>query len=80
MVRPLAPDDLHKDNVSGGEPYGVGLPDPSADFPFFYESHNLLFVPYLRLAILRWGGFPGLDFSRERFKPLRELRKGLEPF
>lgn len=66
---PLAPDDVHKDNVSGSGPYGVGLPDPAADFPFLYESHNLLFVPYLRLAILRWGGFPGLNFRRERVHP-----------
>jgi hypothetical protein len=57
----LAPDDLHKDNVSGGDPYSVRLPDPSADFKFVYERHDLLFVPYLRLAILRWGGMPGLD-------------------
>ena len=88
----LAPDDLHKDNVSGGNPYGVALPCPSADFVFLEEAHNLLFVPYLRLSILRWGGFPGLDESvprcgylglkrkAVRFEPLRELVAGLEPF
>jgi hypothetical protein len=88
----LAPDDLHKDNVSGGGPYSVGLPCPWADFVFLEEAHNLLFVPYLRLSILRWGGFPGLDESVSRcgyfglkrkavrFEPLRELVAGLEPF
>jgi hypothetical protein len=88
----LAPDDLHKDNVSGGDPYGVALPCPSADFVFLYEGHNLLFVPYLRVAILRWGGFPGLDRSvarcgfrglegrAVRFEPLESLIEGLEPF
>ena len=25
----LAPDDLHKDNISGGSPYAVALPDPT---------------------------------------------------
>jgi hypothetical protein len=88
----LAPDDLHKDNVSGGGPYGVALPCPSADFVFLEEGHNLPFVQYLRLAILRWGGFPGLDGSvarcgspgpegrAVRFEPLGELVAGLEPF
>jgi len=76
----LAPDDLHKDNISGGDPYGVRLPNPAADFLFVYERHNLLFVPYLRLAILHWGGFPGLEGRGIRFEPLGGLVAGLEPF
>ena len=76
----LAPDDLHKDNTSGGDPYGVRLPNPAADFLFEYERHNLLFVPYLRLAILQWGGFPGLDGQGIAFEPLGGLVAGLEPF
>jgi hypothetical protein len=76
----LAPDDLHKDNTSGGDPYGVRLPNPAADFLFEYERHNLLFVPYLRLAILHWGGFPGLDGRGIAFEPLSGLVAGLEPF
>jgi len=80
MFAGLAPDDLHKDNTSGGDPYGVHLPNPSADFPFLYERHNLHFVPYLRLAILRWGGFPGLEGRNEVFEPLGDLVSGLEPF
>jgi hypothetical protein len=76
----LAPDDLHKDNTSGGDPYGVRLPNPAADFLFVYERHNLFFVPYLRLAILQWGGFPGLDGRGIRFEPLGGLVAGLEPF
>lgn len=76
----LAPDDLHKDNVSGGDPYGVLLPNPSADFLFIEERHNLSFVPYLRLAILRWGGFPGLDAREVLFEPLGQLVDGLEQF
>jgi len=76
----LAPDDLHKDNVSGGDPYGVHLPSLSADFTFLNERHNLLFVPYLRLAILHHGGFPGLDGQDLPFEPLGGLIAGLEPF
>ncbi len=75
----LAPDDLHKDNVSGGDPYAIALPDSSADALFLNERHGLLFVPYLRLAILRWGGFPGLD-GQFAFEPLGDLCAGLEPF
>jgi hypothetical protein len=76
----IAPDDLHKDNTSGGDPYSVALPDPSADFVLLYERHRLLFVPYLRMAILRWGGFPGLDSQAEPLEAVRELVAGLEPF
>ena len=76
----LAPDDLHKDNVSGGDPYGVYLPNASADFVFDCQPHSLNFVPYLRFAILRWGGFPGLADREEPFEPLDQLVAGLEPF
>lgn len=76
----LAPDDLHKDNASGGDPYGLRLPNPAADFLLEYEHRGLLFVPYLRLAILEWGGFPGLEDRDQPFPPLDELRAGLEPF
>ena len=76
----LAPDDMHKDNVSGGDPYGVRLPEPRADFLFLNEPHSLFFVPYLRFAILRWGGFPGLDGRELQFDLLNELVDGLEPF
>jgi hypothetical protein len=76
----LAPDDLHKDNTSGGDPYGLQLPNLSADFLFMYERHNLFFVPYLRFAILGWGGFPGLEGRGIQFDPLDSLIAELEPF
>jgi hypothetical protein len=57
---PLAPDDLHKANISGGAPYGIDLPFPGADPIFENERHGLPFVDYLRLC-LRWAGFPGLE-------------------
>src|SRR5215813_3171794 len=43
----LAPDEFHKDKVSGGASYSVALPDKSADFMLLNERHNMLFVPYL---------------------------------
>jgi hypothetical protein len=76
----LAPDEFHKDNVSGGDPYGLLLPNPSADFLFMYERHELLFIPYLRLAIVCGGGFPGLEDSHLPFEPLDTLLADLEPF
>jgi hypothetical protein len=56
----LAPDYLHKANISGGMPYGVELPFDGADPVFAWEQHQLPFLDYLRHA-LRWGGFPGFD-------------------
>ncbi len=76
----LAPDNLHKDNISGGAPYAVQLPDSAADFLLRHEKHNLYFVPYLRFAILSFGGFPGLDRGDEEFDALPALLDGLEPF
>jgi hypothetical protein len=57
----LAPDRLHKANISGGDPYGIDLPFRGAD-PRFNDDRPqpLPFVDHLRLA-LRWGGFPGLE-------------------
>lgn len=77
---PLAPDHLHKDNISGGLPYAVALPDPAADCVLLNERHGMEFVPYLRLAILRWGGLPGLDGRGEQWELLPSLTEGLEPF
>ncbi len=76
----LAPDVFHKDNVSGGGAYAVALPDAGMDFLLRNEPHDLLFVPYLRLAILGYGGFPGLEGRSEGFAPLPLLVEGLEPF
>lgn len=56
----VAPDDLHKANVSGGEPYEIAVPDERADAELLNERHGLFFVQYLRLAF-RFGGFPGYE-------------------
>jgi hypothetical protein len=76
---PLAPDILHKANVSGGPPYGVYVPDPSADALFRHEWHETTFVNYLRIS-LRWGGFPGLErYTTPPNEALSSLTAGLLP-
>ena len=52
----LAPDYLHKANVSGGAPYGMRLPDACADGLFRAEM-GMPFVEYLNW-VFRRAGFP----------------------
>lgn len=70
----VAPDYLHKGDISGGPPYSVELGRSCADAPIsgtpyergpsiFLGRQSLLFVTYLRTAILAWGGFPGFRRS-----------------
>jgi hypothetical protein len=56
----LSADHLHKADISGGPPYGVAVPDASADGAWLYDSlhpdHG--FVGYLR-EVIADGGLPG---------------------
>jgi len=55
----LSADYLHKDNISGGQPYSLQLtPTPSIDGQFLYEEHNTTFINYLRIC------FDNCGFSR----------------
>jgi hypothetical protein len=78
----LAPDYLHKANISGGAPYGIELPFLGADPVFANEAHELPFVDYLRLCF-RWAGFPLLEDYADR-RDVREflqvMGEGLELF
>jgi hypothetical protein len=77
----VAPDALHKANISGGDAYSVALPAPAVDAPLEYEPHEVTFVEYLRIAILRWGGFPGWEEAGEAPpEALDRLREGLIAF
>ncbi len=77
----VAPDALHKANVSGGEAYMIALPAAAADAEVEEEPHQVTFVEYLRIAILRWGGFPGWeDAGGGQPAELDQLRSGLIPF
>jgi hypothetical protein len=60
----LAPDELHKDNVSGAGPYRMLLPNPSVDGILIGEYHQTTLVNYLRQCF-RAGGFPGILHTRE---------------
>jgi hypothetical protein len=56
----LAPDWLHKANVSGGGPYAVEIPNSGVDGLLLAEPHLTTFVNYLRIAFA-WSGFPGWE-------------------
>jgi hypothetical protein len=77
----LAPDVLHKANISGGPPYSIRLPNGAPDALFDHEAHRLPFVAYLRLCI-RWGGFPQLaNYPSPGITELvASLCRDLEPF
>jgi hypothetical protein len=55
----VAPDRLRKDNISGGPPYGIVIPDACADGQFAGEEGDdrVPFVSYLNDAFAH-GGFP----------------------
>lgn len=75
----LAPDYLHKANVSGGDPYSIAVPAPVADAPVESEPNSVNFVEYLRL-VFAWGGFPGWkDGDAVLPKEIEMLRKDLLP-
>ena len=76
----LSPDDVHKDNVSGGMPYSVALPQATFDFRLLNEARDVDFLDYLREVILVRGGFGGLDLAQPAGVPLTELTAGLQPF
>ena len=78
----LAPDDLHKANISGGDPYGMILPSNSPDPLFSAGSQSLPFVDYLRHCF-SWAGFPGLESHAHQSdvdKFIATFSDGLVPF
>lgn len=75
FILPIAPDDIHKDNVSGGMWYNISVPAVADDPPLNDEWHQTTFVDYLELAA-RWGGFPGLERCAEHDWPLHEIVRG----
>ncbi len=77
FVLPLAPDRLHKENVSGGPPYGVILPDGSADGLFACET-TMPFVSYLNWVFGK-GGFPWPTASDNQWRVKQALARDLLP-
>ena len=75
----IAPDDLHKADVSGGDAYEMALPDARADGELLHERHHLFFVDYLRLCFT-FGGFPGYEGAGDVPVEIATLRAGLLEF
>ncbi len=73
---PIAPDDYHKEDVSGGMWYNLSVPAVADDPPLNDEWHETTFVGYLAIAVL-WGGFPGLARYPGHTWPIEELTRGL---
>jgi hypothetical protein len=85
----LSPDGYHKDDISGGSPYGIRsgndwLPT-FEDFNWGRRPLSAMpgppdFLGYLRSAVLECAGFPGL-FGDRAFEPIRErLLRGIQLF
>lgn len=72
---PVAPDALHKEDVSGGMWYNVNVPALADDPPLNDEPHHTTLVGYLELAV-QWGGFPGLSDGPGTW-PIAELVRGI---
>jgi hypothetical protein len=53
----IAPDCLHKDDISGGDPYRM-LPSASMDAVLRGEPHHCLFIEYIRICLAS-AGYPG---------------------
>ncbi len=67
----LAPDALHKANISGGPSYTLPLPNPACD-PEIHHPYAASFLEMLRGAV-EAGGFPGLSAAKRRRKAVRTL-------
>jgi hypothetical protein len=76
---PIAPDYLHKYNISGGMWYNIVLPNAAVDAQLADEWHHTTFVNYLRICF-RWAGLPGLErVPKPPTKELAYLTKDLLP-
>lgn len=69
---PIAPDDKHKANVSGGMYYNISVPAVADDPPLNDEWHRTTFVNYLERAV-SWAGFPGLERYPDHTWPIAKL-------
>ena len=85
----LSPDGYHKDNISGGLPYGLrpgsGWQPTWENFrwttrPASADCDGVDFMGYLRTAVLECAGFPGL-LGDASFEPVRQsLLKDVKGF
>ena len=76
----FSPDYYHKDNVSGGLPYGIEItPTQQVDSYVVNTPYgNIYFVEYLRLCF-KYGGFPNISDKNDNYIEFVEnLRLGLK--
>lgn len=74
---PVAPDHLHKNNISGGAPYGLVLPYAGADAVIVTDT-AMSFVTYLQ-KVFTTGGFPRPTGHDQQRPVTQSLVSGLEP-
>lgn len=73
----IAPDVVHKANVSGGEPVMMSAVAPRFDDVLVGQAGSLTLLSYLRLAF-DWGGFPGFEYIADApTTMLADLRRNL---
>ncbi|MGC5031073.1 hypothetical protein [Micromonospora sp. DT229] len=77
FVLPVSPDRLHKENTSGGGPYGFILPDGGVDAVFVGET-TTTFVAYLN-QVFGSGGFPWPTGTEHEWQVQNDLAEGLLP-
>lgn len=87
----LSPDGYHKDNISGGAPYGVKAGQSwiptwqnfewtGVEYPITASADTLDFLSYLRTTVLECAGFPAL-LGSPGFNPIRDqLLQGVPVF
>ncbi len=76
FVLPLAPDWLHKANISGGAPYGIILPDACVDGLFAADT-TMPFVSYLNW-VFRWRPRSGVNETTGVGSPSRATNSSKE--
>ena len=75
----LAPDYLHKENISGGGPYRMLVPNLSVDGILIGEQHQTTLVNYFRLCF-QAGGFSGILHTTGPIPAIfQDLAQGLLP-
>ncbi|NDV65020.1 SMI1/KNR4 family protein [Bacteroides sp. 224] len=69
----ISPDYYHKDNVSGGMPYGIEITrEPQIDSRLLNTPYgDLYFIDYLRLCF-DWGGFPHIKNENKNYQEFIE--------
>lgn len=69
----VAPDELHKANISGGAPYSISIPAVANDPPLNASPVTETFLEHIDRS-LKSGGFPGIEGDQNHNWPITKLR------